>query len=319
MSDVTFKDRVVIVTGAGGGLGRTYALDIAKRGGAVVVNDLGGSVEGPGGSSELADQVVKEITDAGGRAVANYDSVATREGAQRIAQAAIDEFGRIDALINNAGNMRYKPFEEFSEEDLSSVLSVHLIGTFNVTQAVWPHMKSQGYGRIVSTASSAGMYGDEGYACYGSAKAGITGLMNVLSHEGKPHGILCNILMPNALTRMAESVSEQMDEGEMEQSTALMTAVQNSMEPAFTTGLAVYLASESCSTTHEAYSSCAGRMARVIIGAAEGWQGPQDQPCSAEDVSAHIDEIRDLSKGAHTPMSPGDEFRIVLTKPDAVV
>lgn len=319
MSDITFNDRVAIVTGAGGGLGRTYALDIARRGGAVVVNDLGGTVEGPGGSSEMADAVVAQIKAAGGRAVASYDSVATADGAKRIAATAIEEFGRIDALINNAGNMRVNLFEDNSQEDFAALLAVHLVGTFNVTKAVWPHMKAQGYGRIVSTSSSAGMYGDESYACYASAKAGITGLMNVLAHEGEPHGILCNVLMPNASTRMTDMVAGQMDQSDVERSSALMAAIQNSMDPAFTTGLAVYLASEACTSTHAIYSSCAGRMARVFIGTSEGWHGPQDHPATADDIAAHIDEIRDLSGGVHIPASPGDEFRIVIARPDSVV
>lgn len=318
MSNVSFKNRVAIVTGAGGGLGRTYALEIAKRGGAVVVNDLGGSVEGAGGSTNMADKVVEEIKAAGGQAVASYDSVATREGAQRIAQTAIDTFGRIDALINNAGNMRYKPFEQWSEEDFAALISVHLNGTFNVCQAVWPHMKQQGYGRIVSTSSSAGMFGDEFYAGYSSAKAGITGLMNVLSHEGKAHGILCNLLMPVALTRMTDNVSAQMDSDDIEKSADLLAAVQNAMDPSFTTPLAVYLASEACTTTRELYSSCAGRIARVFVGATQGWQGPRDQPCSADDIAANIDLIRNLSNGIHVPDSPGDELRIVLTNPEPV-
>src|SRR3974390_73626 len=189
MLDISFKDQVAIVTGAGGGLGRTYALDIARRGGAVVVNDVGGSVKGPGGSREMANRVVAEINTAGGRAIANYDSVATWNGAQRIVETAISEFGRVDALINNAGNMRVNMFEDFSDDDLSAILSVHLVGTFNVTKAVWPHMKAQDYGRVVFTSSSTGMYGDKLYACYASAKAGITGLMNVLSLAGKHPGI----------------------------------------------------------------------------------------------------------------------------------
>lgn len=319
MSDISFKDRVVIVTGAGGGLGKSYALEMAKRGGAVVVNDLGGSVDGPGGSSKMVDAVVEEILVAGGRAIANYDSVATWAGAQRIAAAAIKAFGRIDALINNAGNMRYKPFEECSADDLNALLSVHLMGTFNMAKAVWPHMKAQGYGRIVSTSSSAGMYGDENYSCYGAAKAGVTGLMNVLAHEGEAHGILCNVMMPNAMTRMTDMVSAQMGAEDVDRSRAMMAAVQNSMSPDFNAGLVVYLASSACSTTHMVYSSCGGRMARVLIGATDGWQGSKEIPAAAEDIAAHFDEITDLARGVHTPKSPGDEWRIVLSKADPVI
>lgn len=322
MPQISFKDRVAIVTGGGGGLGRTYALDIARRGGAVVVNDLGGSVQGPGGSAEMADRVVAEMKAAGGRAIANYDSVATRDGAARIVEAALTEFGRIDALINNAGNMRVNAFENYAAADLEAILAVHLVGSFNVTQAAWSHMKAQGYGRIVFTASSAGMYGNEMYACYGAAKAGITGLMNVLAHEGKPHGILCNVLMPNALSRMTDMVEAELaalGTRTPVDPSALMAAVKNSMDPSFTTGLAVYLASEACTSTHSIYSSCAGRMARVFVGATEGWHGSMETPATAEDIAAHFSDICDPSRGVHIPASPGDEFRIVLSRPKPAV
>lgn len=317
MTTVRFDNQVVIVTGAGGGLGRSYALDIARRGGAVVVNDLGGSVKGPGASSEAADRVVAEIKAAGGSAVANYDSVATRDGAQRIVDAAMKAFGRVDALINNAGNMRVSSFEDASDEDLSSILSVHLVGTFNVTQAVWPQMRAQGYGRVVFTSSSAGMYGNELYACYAAAKAGVIGLMNVLAHEGKSHGILCNALMPNAFSRMTDMVEAELTQtgnGGSVDSAAFRAIVKNSMSPTFTTGLAVYLASAACTSTKAIYSSCAGRMARVFIGATEGWHGSIETPAAAEDIAAHIDEICDQTRGLHTPISPSDEFRIALSR-----
>lgn len=319
MADISFKDQVVIVTGAGGGLGRTYALDIARRGGAVVVNDLGGSVKGPGGSSEMADSVVAEIKAAGGRAVASYDSVATWAGAQRIVETALNEFGRVDALINNAGNMRLGLFETLSDEDLGALLSVHLVGAFNVTKAVWPHMKAQGYGRVVFTSSSTGMYGSELYACYASAKAGITGLMNVLALEGKPHGILCNALMPNALSRMTDMVVSELAQMGVSVSADHLPIIKNSMDPTFNTGLAVYLASRECASTRAAYSSCAGRMARVFVGATEGWHGSMETPATAEDIAAHFEEIRDLSSGVHIPEGPDDEFRIVLAKPKPVI
>lgn len=332
MSDISFDGRVAVVTGAGGGLGRTYALDIARRGGAVVVNDLGGSVEADGvdsgrGNVSMADAVVKEITAQGGRAVANYDSVASREGAQRIVQTALDTFGRVDIVINNAGNMRLGPFEDLTDADLQSLLSVHLVGSFNVTQAAWPYLKAQGYGRILFTASSAGLYGDPLYACYGSAKAGLVGLMNVIAGEGEPHGILCNTLMPNALSRMTDRVQTRMAEltdpeagaAAQERAAQQMALVGESMSPAFTTGLAVYLASDACTSTDGMYSSCAGRMARVFIATTEGWHGSRLDPASAEDIAEHFNDITNLSAGAHIPASPGDEFRIVLTRPQPAV
>lgn len=313
MSTVSFENRVVIVTGAGGALGRTYALDIAKRGGAVVVNDLGGSVEGLNASHAAADQVVAEIKAAGGRAVASYDSVATRAGAQRIVATALDAFGRVDALINNAGNFLADLFEDVREQDRDALLSVHLAGTFNVTQAVWSHMKVQRYGRIVFTSSGAGMLGREMLSAYGTAKGGITGLMNVLSQEGAPYGILCNVLLPNAMSRMGEKLSEKIDADAMQKTSSRMSAIGNSMDPGFTTGIAVYLASEACTSTHYLYSSLGGRIARVFIGVTEGWQGSRQQPATAEDIAAHISQICDTERGFHIPQSLQDEYRIVVT------
>lgn len=316
---ISFENRVAIVTGAGGGLGRSYALDIAGRGGCVVVNDLGGSVEGQGGSRDMADQVVAEITAAGGRAVASYESVTTAEGANRIAETALEHFGRIDALINNAGNMRTDAFEQSREEDFEALLAVHLKGSWHMARAVWPHMKSRGYGRIVFTASSAGLFGNPLQSGYSSAKAGIVGLMNTLALEGEPDGIRCNAVMPNSATRMAEKALEGMGETARSDSSPLMAQVGNAMEPAFNAGLVVYLASEACTATHEIYSSCAGRVARVFVGVTEGWQGSRDSPASAEEIEQHIDQIRDPGRGVHIPTSPRDEFRIVLTRPDPAV
>ncbi len=313
MSNISFEGRVAVVTGAGGGLGRGYALDIAKRGGAVVVNDLGGTVEGLHGSSEMADRVVAEIKAAGGRAIANYDSVATADGAKRIAATALNAFGRIDALINNAGTMRTALFEESCAEDFASLLSVHLMGSYHMTQAVWPHMKQQGYGRVVFTSSSAGLFGHEMQGCYGAAKAGIVGLMNALAMEGEPYGILCNAIMPNAMSRMAEKAAESMSSDAMANAAAFLSKIGNAMDPSFNTGLAVFLASENCKFTHSIYSSCLGRIARVFVGVTQGWQGSREVPATAEDIAANIDQIRDHARGTHMPMSPKDEIGIVLS------
>lgn len=312
---ISFDGRVAIVTGAGGGLGRSYALDIANRGGAVVVNDLGGTVEGLHGSRDMADRVVAEIKAAGGRAVANYDSVATVDGARSIAATAMNAFGRIDTLINNAGNLRNAAFEESREEDLVSLLSVHLVGTYNMTKAVWPHMKQRAYGRIVFTSSSAGMFGHTLQCGYAAAKAGIVGLMNVLALEGEPHGILCNALMPNALGRMADKTAEDIGPNAMAEAAPLLAMIGNSMDPGFNTGLAVFMASEECTHTHSIYSSCLGRVARVFIGVNGGWQGSRELPASAEEIAANIGLIRHLPDGIHIPMSPRDEFRMVLSNP----
>src|SRR5215208_1264431 len=206
MNNISYEGRVVIVTGAGGGLGREYALEIARRGGAVVVNDNGADYRGIGPGPEMADNVTTEITAAGGKAVANYEDVGDRVAAQRIADVALSIFGRIDALINNAGNLRNDWFENVSVEDRDSVMSAHLLGNFNVAQAVWPHMKQAKYGRIVFVASAVGAFGNEMQAAYGAAKGGIIGLMNVLAQEGRPQNIMCNALLPNAESRMSAAL-----------------------------------------------------------------------------------------------------------------
>jgi NAD(P)-dependent dehydrogenase (short-subunit alcohol dehydrogenase family) len=318
MSSISFEGRIVVVTGAGGGIGRTYALDIAKRGGTVVVNDLGGDVAGRNPSRAMADGVVAEIRKAGGRAVPSYDSVARVEGAQRLIATTLDQFGHIDALINNAGNMRNALLEDTSDEDFDAVLDTHLRGTLNVTRAVWPSMKVRKYGRIVFTSSGTGMYGNKLQAGYAAAKAGITGLMNVLALEGEDHGILCNALMPNALGRMAEQMIKDMGPGATEEASAMMGAVSNSMAPEFNTALGVYLSSEACASTHCLYSSCVGRIARVFVGVTPGWQGSRERPATAEDIAAHFGEITDLSHGFQTPTYPRDEIELVLKQKRAL-
>jgi NAD(P)-dependent dehydrogenase (short-subunit alcohol dehydrogenase family) len=267
----------------------------------------------------MADGVVAEIRAAGGRAIASYDSVATRDGAQRIVKAAIDSFGRLDALVNNAGILRDDRFEDVKEEDRDALVAVHLLGTFNVTQAAWPHMQAGGYGRIVFTSSSSGMLGNAIQSGYGMAKAGITGLMNVLSQEGAPYGILCNALQPNAITRMGMKHGEKMDPEAMKANAPVMEAIGKSMDPAFTTGIVVYLASEACRSTHSIYSSLGGRIARVIIGVTEGWQGSREHPATAEDIAEHFAEIRDVTRGVHIPDALYDEFRIVVSKPNPAI
>ena len=195
MSDVSFENRVAVITGAGGGLGKTYALELAKRGAKVVVNDLGGGADGTG-SSPMADAVVEEIKAAGGEAVANYDSVATPEGGEAIIKTALDSFGRIDVVVNNAGILRDKSFTKLPPEDLAIVLDVHLKGAFFVSQPAFRAMKEQKYGRFVFTASAAGIFGNFGQANYGAAKMGLVGLSNVLALEGKKSNIKSNVIAP---------------------------------------------------------------------------------------------------------------------------
>jgi len=200
-----FKDKVVVITGAGGGLGRSHALEFAKRGAKVLVNDLGGAVDGTG-SGGAADQVVEEIRAMGGTAIANRDSVSDREGAARIVQQAVDEWGTIHILVNNAGILRDRTFKKMTLDDFDIVMQVHMMGTAYVTHAAWPIMYEQRYGRIVFTSSGSGIYGNFGQSNYGAAKMAMLGFMNVLALEGAGRDIRVNCLAPGAATRMIASI-----------------------------------------------------------------------------------------------------------------
>jgi NAD(P)-dependent dehydrogenase (short-subunit alcohol dehydrogenase family) len=311
---IMFDGRVAIVTGAGGGIGRTHALELARRGCAVVVNDLGGDVAGRGGSASMAEAVVEEIRAAGGKAVASHASVADSESARQIVATALETFGRVDILINNAGIMRNALLPDMTDEDWNALIATHLTGSFNMTRAVWPHMKEQGYGRIVFTSSSSGMFGIELQTGYGAAKAGIFGLMNVAATEGAPHGILCNAIMPNAQSRMADQMLRDSGGDMGPEADAVMALVGNSFDPEYNAPLAVYLASEDCTSTHAIYSQCLGRVARVFVGVTPGWQAQRQTPPSVEDIAAHWDQITDASRGYVAPTSPGDELGLVISQ-----
>ncbi|MDB5985941.1 MAG: hypothetical protein JWR16_994 [Nevskia sp.] len=292
MNKISFDGQTVIVTGAGNGLGRAYALELAKRGANVVVNDLGTSVAGVGQSSAAADKVVTEIKALGGKVAANYASVADPSGADSIIRTALDAFGRVDAVINNAGIIRASAFENVPDEDLDILLDVHLKGTLYVARAAYRVMLKQGYGRIVNTSSAGGLFGDDTMACYGAAKAGILGLTNSIALAGKPHGILCNAVAPQAATRMGDNIDPETAQKFM----ALQKLFVNSMSPEFNVPLVVYLASRECDSTHAAYSICGGRIGRVFIGLTAGWEGPRDIAATAEDVREHFTRIEDRSR-----------------------
>lgn len=280
MSDLGFEGRVVIVTGAGSGLGKSHALEFARRGAQVVVNDLGGAVDGSGSGSAAADLVVQEIESAGGIAVANYDSVSTKEGGEGIIQTALDNFSRVDVVVNNAGILRDRSFAKMSEEEMNSVLDVHLRGAFYVSQPAFRAMKENNYGRFVFTASAAGVFGNFGQANYGAAKMGLVGLSNVLSQEGLKNDIKSNVIAPIALTRMT---------------TGIMDGLGLQLDPEYVTSMVVYLGSEECQQTHEIYSVGAGRYARVFVGLCPGWADSESETVSAEDVRDHLDQIRDTA------------------------
>ncbi|GAB3203941.1 SDR family oxidoreductase [Nocardia tengchongensis] len=202
-------DRVIIVTGAGGGLGREYALLLAREGALVVVNDLGGARDGSGSGHNMADAVVEEIRAAGGTAVANYDSVATEEGAKALVQTAIDSFGAVHGIVNNAGILRDMSFVKMTPEAFEAVQRVHLFGSFYVTHAAWPHFREQGFGRVVMATSTSGLYGNFGQANYGAAKMGLVGMMNTLAIEGRKYDITVNAVAPMAATRMTADIASE--------------------------------------------------------------------------------------------------------------
>lgn len=303
MSELSLSNRVAIVTGAGGGLGRSHALELARRGARVVVNDLGGDISGANGGVAMADQVVEEIRSQGGEAVSNYDSVATVEGGQAIVQTALDAFGKVDILANNAGNIRNAPFTELAPDAIESLLQVHVKGAFYVTQPAFANMRDHGYGRIVFTSSAAGLFGSLQQANYAAAKGAVFGLANVVALEGAPHGILANTILPAAMSRMATDMNPEQFVG--------MPTTPAHAEPEMITALVAYLASEKNTRSHELYSIARGRYARVFMGVAQGWQVPFDQPVpSADDVAAHIDQIRDL-EGYAIPGSMVEEFALI--------
>jgi NAD(P)-dependent dehydrogenase (short-subunit alcohol dehydrogenase family) len=295
-----FTDQVAVVTGAGRGLGRLYALELARRGASVVVNDIGGSTLGLGIDPSIADAVVAEIKAAGGVAVPSHHSVDSPEGGQAIIDTALDHFGRVDAVISNAGIFQTLPFEDLSPSDWRRMVDVHLQGGFFLGQPAYKAMKRQGYGRFVFIASSAGLFGQPLAAHYAAAKAGLVGLTNVIAIEGAEHGILANTVLPFGYSRMVtETVG---DREQLREESAFLQAI----EPELVVPLVVFLASRDCAVTHHNYSACAGRFARVFVGLGPGWlASPGTQP-TAEDIAAHWDRVA-ATDPATVPTSIFDE------------
>lgn len=298
---ISFDGRVAIVTGAGGGLGRSHALELARRGAKVVVNDFGGARDGTGGSSAAADAVVDEIRAAGGTALADGGNVTVLADMEAMVARALEAFGRIDILINNAGILRDRTFAKMDMADFAAVIAVHLLGSANATKAVWETMRRQGYGRVLMTSSTSGSYGNFGQANYGAAKAGLLGLMNVLHFEGEKYGIHVNAIVPTAATRMT---GDMMD--------AEMLAL---LAPEHVTPAALYLVSEAA-PSRTALLAGAGTVARMAIVETEGVYLPEgertpeavadafdtlarlDAPIETEAGLAHVDRIVARAKAA---------------------
>jgi NAD(P)-dependent dehydrogenase (short-subunit alcohol dehydrogenase family) len=290
MADIGYDGKVAIVTGAGGGLGREHALELARRGARIVVNDLGGSVSGEGGDASPAEKVAAEINGLGGEAVANHDSVGTAQGGQAIVQTAVDAFGTVDIVINNAGILRDKTFHNLTPELLEPVIQVHLLGAFYVTQPAWVIMREKGYGRVVNTSSNSGILGNFGQANYGAAKMGLVGFTRVLASEGRKYNIGVNAIAPVAKTRMTEE---------------LFGSAGDMLDPATVTPVVCWLASEECSATGEVYSVAGGVVARFFIGLTPGYL---KKDLTVEDVRDHWDDIRD-TEGYIIPEGPNDELQ----------
>lgn len=293
MSSYSFENRVVVVTGAGNGLGRSHALEFARRGAKVVVNDLGGSGRGEGESKSVSDRVVEEIRDAGGTAIANADSV---EHGDKIVQCALDSFGRVDVVVNNAGILRDSSFQKMTDEDWNLILRVHLTGSYSVTHAAWPYMRAQGYGRVLMTSSGAGIYGNFGQANYSAAKLGLHGLAQTLAIEGGPRGIQVNTIAPIAASRLTETV--------------MPPAMLVGLRPDLVTPLAVYLCSENCSESGQIFEVGGGWVTRLRWEQSRGALFDAGTRFDVEALAARWQEVQSF-EGAMHPDGIGNTLQIV--------
>jgi NAD(P)-dependent dehydrogenase (short-subunit alcohol dehydrogenase family) len=304
---IRFDDKVVVVTGAGNGLGRTYALQLAQRGAKVVVNDLGGSTDGRGDDQSAASRVVEEIRAAGGEATANFDSVATQAGGANIIRTALDAYGRVDAVIANAGILRDRSFSKLSQEELDIILDVHLRGTMFTVQPAFNWMRENGGGNIVMTASPSGLFGAFGQANYCAAKLGIVGMMRVMAIEGAKAGIKVNALAPTAATRLTATA------GMSGEATEPKTPEEDPMSTERVSPLVLALAHASCPASGEIFNAGCGWISRAVVAVNEGVLLDDFSP---EGVAAQWDAIRDPSR-LTVPVDATDYWRMIQAKTGA--
>lgn len=293
MTQIGFEGRVVVITGAGNGLGRAYAKAFAARGAKVLVNDLGGLAQGGGSDSSVAEAVVDEIRRAGGEAAANVDSV---EDGARIVQSALDHFGRIDVVINNAGILRDAAFHKMTEDDWDAIFRVHVRGSFQVTRAAWPHLRTQGYGRIVMTASGAGVYGNFGQANYAAAKLGLFGFAQTLAIEGASRNIRVNTIAPLAASRLTENV--------------LPKEVLAALKPELVVPLALLLGSESCDTSGQLFEVGGGCVARLRWERSQPVAFPAGESFTVEQLAAKWRMLQSFANADH-PATVADSFALI--------
>lgn len=283
--DIRFDNRVAIITGAATGLGKTYALNMASRGARVVVNDIGGAMDGSGHSETPAQQVVDEIKSQGGEAIANYNDISSFEGAHSVVKDALKAYGTVDILINSAGILRDKSFLKMDMKDFEKVLTVHLMGTVYMSKAVFPVMTEKGYGRIVNTTSAAGLYGNFGQSNYGSAKMGIVGFMNTLKLEGQKYNILINTVAPIAATRMGEGIYPE--------------PVLKALKPEFVSAVVGYLCSDQCTATGEIISAGGGYYAKVQLFESRGVRFKPTENVTPEMIADNFADITDMEGAVH--------------------
>ncbi|MEC9347272.1 MAG: SDR family oxidoreductase [Pseudomonadota bacterium] len=299
MGEIRYDGRVAVVTGAGAGLGRSHAMFLASRGAKVVVNDLGGSVDGSGGSARAADAVVDEIRAAGGEAVANYDGVGTAESGVAIVRTALDTWGRIDILVNNAGILRDKSFAKVSPADFQAVIDVHLMGSVWCTHAAWPHMQAANYGRIVMTTSAAGLYGNFGQVNYGAAKLGLVGLMNALKQEGRKNNITVHTVAPVAGTRMTEGIVPE--------------ALFGALKPELITPAVGWFVAEENEETGTIIECGAGYFGKVQVVEGAGMHFGFERSVTPEDLRENWGRITDMSAARPYP-SAMDALGVVFAE-----